>query len=180
MVECKHTYPPRDQVSDTNTSPYWAGYHVQGYIHPSWLTASPAPRIGMDTLPNSPYVAVARDAARVSGIDVGIFLRMINQESGFRPDAVSSAGAVGIAQLMPETTAGLGVNPRDPTSSLYAAARLLSGHLRNYGGDYAKALASYNAGADTVNQAVSRCTTRWRVCLPDETQRYLHAILQDA
>src|SRR5215831_13304043 len=87
---------------------------------------APAP-----TLPPEPLVprggdlqAYARQAARNAGIDPDIFVSQIQAESGFNPTARSGAGALGIAQFMPGTAAGLGVDPSDPYASLDAAARM--------------------------------------------------------
>src|SRR5215467_14378047 len=71
----------------------------------------------------------ARQAANRAGIDPDIFLRQIQQESGFNPGARSPAGAIGIAQFMPDTARGLGIDPTDPYAALDAAARLDASNL---------------------------------------------------
>jgi soluble lytic murein transglycosylase-like protein len=96
--------------------------------------------------------AYARQAALRAGIDPDIFERQIQQESGFSPTAKSPAGAQGIAQFMPDTAAGLKLDPSDPYASLDAAAQLDAQNLARYGGDYAKALAAYNAGGGNVDK----------------------------
>ncbi len=101
----------------------------------------------------------------------------INQESGFNPYAISSAGAIGIAQFMPGTAASLGINPRDPVAALRGAARLMSQYIRQYGGNYAKALAAYNAGPGTVSFAVFLGGGNWQAYLPYETKNYIRVIL---
>ncbi|GCE17953.1 hypothetical protein KDK_17530 [Dictyobacter kobayashii] len=121
------------------------------------------------------YVSIARQDAVAAGINPDLFVRQIQQESGFNPDAVSPAGAVGIAQFMPATAAGLGVDPRDPVQSLRAAAHLMSSYIRQYGSESA-ALAAYNAGPQALRNAVSRCGDTWRSCLPEETQQYIAVI----
>lgn len=73
-------------------------------------------------------------------------------ESGWNPRATSPAGAEGIAQLMPATAAGLGVDPFDPAQAIDAQARLMANYLRDYGGDVSKALAAYNAGPGAVEK----------------------------
>ena len=97
------------------------------------------------------YIDIARQQALANGIDPDVFVKQINAESGFNPNAVSSAGAIGIAQFMPGTAAGLGVDPWDPEASLAAAARLMRSYLDRFG-DYALALAAYNAGPGAVEQ----------------------------
>lgn len=118
------------------------------------------------------YRAVAQSAAQTAGIDPGIFLRMIQQESGFNPAAVSPAGARGIAQFMPGTAADLGIDPDDPEAALYAAAGLLRSHLDRFG-SYSLALAAYNAGPGAVEQYGG-------VPPYAETQQYLSSILGSA
>lgn len=93
---------------------------------------------------------VARNAAISAGIDPEIFARQIRAESGFNPNAGSPAGAVGIAQIMPATARGWGVDPTDPNASLTAAAKAMRKYLKSYDGDWRKALAAYNAGVGAV------------------------------
>lgn len=111
------------------------------------------------------YRKLARRDARRFGLAPDIFLRQINQESGFNPGAVSPAGARGIAQFMPGTARGLGVNPDNPVQALEAAARLMAGYVKKYG-SYRDALVAYNAGPGRVGGK-----------LPAETQAYVQAIL---
>jgi hypothetical protein len=111
------------------------------------------------------YQSQARRFARRYGLDPNIFVRQINQESGFRPHAVSPAGARGIAQFMPGTAAGLGVNPDHPTQALKAAAKLMADYVHKYG-SYKNALVAYNAGPGRVGHS-----------LPSETQHYIANIL---
>jgi len=111
-----------------------------------------------------------------SGISPNVFVRQINQESGFNPRAVSPAGAIGIAQFEPATAAGLGINPWDPVQSLQGAARLMASYVWQYG-DIAKALAAYNAGPGAVQRAINLGGSNWRVFLPFETQNYIRIIL---
>ena len=104
-------------------------------------------------------------------------MRQIYVESGFNPNAVSPSGAVGIAQFVPSTAAGLGINPYDPVSALKGAAQYMASYSRQYGGDYAKALAAYNAGSATVSYAVSVGGANWMNYLPAETRAYIHTIM---
>lgn len=96
------------------------------------------------------YEPIARAAAERYGVDPNIFVRQITQESGWNPTIKSGAGATGIAQIMPNFHPS--VNPLDPVASLDYAAKLMSNHLKNYGGDYSLALAAYNAGAGNVKK----------------------------
>jgi hypothetical protein len=128
-------------------------------------------------LPKSQYVAIAQQDASAVGIPADYFVRQINAESGFNPNAVSPAGAVGIAQFLPSTAANLGINPWDPVDALRGAARLMASYAHTYGGDYAKALAAYNGGSGTVQNAVNACGANWMNCLPGETRNYIYKIM---
>jgi hypothetical protein len=97
------------------------------------------------------YKAVARQAAKRYGLDTRIFLRQINAESGFNPHSQSSAGAQGIAQIMPATAQAWGIDPNDAEAALNAAAKHMAGYVRKYG-SYRKALAAYNAGEGAVQK----------------------------
>lgn len=124
------------------------------------------------------YIALARQDAQKVGISPDLFVRQISVESGFDPQSRSPAGAEGIAQLMPETAASLGVDPWNPDAALKAAAHLMARYISMYDGDYAKALAAYNAGTGAVHAAIRECgNARWTHCLPLETQHYIQAIL---
>ena len=80
-------------------------------------------------------------------------MRQIEQESGFNPGLVAPNGARGLAQFTPTMASLLGVNPNDPTSSLQGAAHWMAGLLQKWNGDYAKALAAYNAGESALVDA---------------------------
>jgi hypothetical protein len=160
-----------DYTIDTHDG-YWNGFVVQGYIHPLWLppASSTHGSVSMPAgMPNSPYVQLAWQDAQQAGIRPDYFVRQINQESGFSPTALSSAGAQGIAQFMPAKSRELRVNPWDPVAALQAAANLMGQYNRTYGGDYAKALGAYNAGEGEVNSALQRCGTNWLACVTTDT-----------
>jgi len=129
------------------------------------------------TLPKSQYVSIAQEDAVAVGISPVYFVRQIEEESGFNPNSVSPAGAVGIAQFLPGTAAGLGINPWDPIQALQGAAKMMANYAHQYGGDYAKALAAYNGGSGTVQYAVNNCGANWLNCLPGETFHYIYVIM---
>ncbi len=93
---------------------------------------------------------MVREAARRSGLPPEFVESVARVESGFRPDAVSPKGALGVMQLMPETAKTLGADPRDPAQNIEAGTRLLRELLVKYDGDVVKALAAYNAGEGAV------------------------------
>lgn len=80
-----------------------------------------------------------------------LFRANIEIESAYRQSAVSSAGAIGLGQLMPATARNLNVDPRDPLQNLDGSARYLAMMLLEFG-DPRLALAAYNAGPDAVRQ----------------------------
>jgi soluble lytic murein transglycosylase-like protein len=127
--------------------------------------------------PASPYVALAAQDALAAGISPTLFVRQINVESGFNPQALSPAGAEGIAQFLPGTAAALGIDAWNPVAALRAAAGLMASYVHRYGGNDAQALAAYNAGSGSLQGALNRCGVQWLSCLPPETQRYIHLIL---
>ncbi|MEE8337027.1 MAG: peptidoglycan DD-metalloendopeptidase family protein [Dehalococcoidia bacterium] len=112
-----------------------------------------------------------------------IFERQIQQESGFSPEVAfglrrSSAGAEGIAQLMPEYYPG--VKRDDPQEALVAGARTMRHYLEVFEGDVRPALAAYNAGLGRVQTLMANHGADWERALPQETKGYLAAIVGDA
>lgn len=97
------------------------------------------------------YLALARAAAERHDVPVDLFLRLVQQESNWDPAAQSHKGALGLAQLMPETARSLGVDPGDPAQNLDGGARYLSHQYRKFG-SWRLALAAYNAGPEAVEQ----------------------------
>ncbi len=97
------------------------------------------------------YLEAAKAAARRHGVPEDLFLRLVQQESGWNPQAVSHKGATGLAQLMPETAQRLGVDLSDPHDNLNGGARYLRMMYDRFG-DWKLALAAYNAGPEAVQQ----------------------------
>ena len=92
-------------------------------------------------------------AAQRYGVDPALINAVISQESGFDPNATSSAGAAGPDAADARHRAGLGVtNPYDPAQSIDGGTRYLKSLLDKFGGNTSLALAAYNAGAGAVEQ----------------------------
>jgi soluble lytic murein transglycosylase-like protein len=102
------------------------------------------------------FAGATASAARAVALPPEFLGATLVQESAYDPRALSSAGAIGIAQFMPETAADAGVDPYDPFESIDGAASLLGGYAaaysHRYADPYAAALAAYNAGPLAVSQ----------------------------
>jgi len=107
-------------------------------------------------------------------VDTNMLAAIVTVESSWHTHAVSYAGAIGLGQLMPQTAATLGVNPRDPAENLQGAARYLRGLLEKFGSNphrYELVFAAYNAGPQAV--------TRYGGVPPYyETQHYVLKVLR--
>ncbi len=97
------------------------------------------------------YLPMAEAAARKYGIPEDLFKRLVQQESNWNPNAKSPKGALGLAQLMPQTARGLGVNPRKPMENLDGGARYLKQQYNRFR-SWKLALAAYNAGPEAVEK----------------------------
>jgi len=132
------------------------GGESTGSALPSWVPAA--------------YVPLFSRAAQRWNVSAALLAAQARAESDFDPRSVSSAGALGVAQLMPDEVRRLGVtDPFDPAQSIDAQGHLMHDLLRQFA-SVPLALAAYNAGPG----AVSPC-----MCVPDypETQAYVARIL---
>ena len=103
-------------------------------------------------------------------LDTNMLAAIVTVESRWHTHAVSSAGAIGLGQLMPGTAALLGVDPHDPGENLSGAAHYLSGLMHKFGTNYDLVFAAYNAGPKAVDEYGG---------IPpfDETQRYVVKVM---
>jgi soluble lytic murein transglycosylase-like protein len=119
-------------------------------------TGYPALGYGASTVgssESSAYDPLIEQAAARNGLDPAVLHGLIEQESGFDPNATSSAGATGLTQLMPSTASSMDVaNPLNPAESIEGGARYLGQLMRQFGGNTEDALAAYNAGPGAVQQ----------------------------
>lgn len=121
---------------------------------------------------SNPYENIFVKAANTYGIDVDLLKAVAYAESNFKNNVTSSAGAMGIMQLMPATAKYLGVeNPFDPEQNIMGGAKLLSENLQKYNGNISLALAAYNCGSNAVD--------KYNGIPPyGETQAYVKKIMQ--
>jgi len=147
MIEEARTGVPRGASAPSGSS--FAQALAQAGAGPAASAASFASEAG-----GGRYEAMVDQAAQRNGLDPAILHGLIQQESGFDPNSQSSAGAMGLTQLMPGTASSLGVsNPLDPAESIEGGARYLAGLMRQFGGNTSEALAAYNAGPGAVSAA---------------------------
>ena len=101
---------------------------------------------------------VATEMAERYGVDPEIFIRLIEKESKFNPSAKGTKGELGFTQIKPDTgmKPGYGVTPiqdrLNPEDNLRFGAEYLGALVKNYDGDYSKALMAYNGGPGNVNR----------------------------
>lgn len=94
-----------------------------------------------------------KEAAAKYNVDVNLLKAVAKAESGFDPSATSSAGAMGVMQLMPSTAKSLGItNAYNAHDNIMGGAKILSQNLSRYNGDVSLALAGYNAGCGNVDK----------------------------
>lgn len=115
-------------------------------------------------------------SAKKYGINPDFALSMVNAESGFKQDAVSPKGAVGVMQLMPETARGLKVNPADIDENIDGGMRLLKELMsdKRIGNDPFKILIGYNTSSETRNKFFESGNL---ADLPDETVKHVVKVM---
>lgn len=116
--------------------------------------------------------SIAR-AARSRELPTALVHAVITAESAYDPNAVSSAGAVGLMQLMPQTAARYGVQDRrDPVANITGGTRYLRYLLGLFDNDLVLAIAAYNAGENAVIEHGRRIPPY------EETQTYVKRVLK--
>jgi soluble lytic murein transglycosylase-like protein len=131
-----------------------------------------APEADCDPIADKVVAPLIENAAKANALTVKLVRAVIEQESAFRPCAVSSKGAQGLMQLMPDTASKLSVKDVfDPQQNIEGGAKYLKQLLDKYKGDNKLALAAFNAGPAAVDAAAG---------VPDipETRDYVDAILK--
>lgn len=121
------------------------------------------------TAGSNPYSSLISQVEQANGIPTGMLSRLIKQESGFNPNAISPKGAQGIAQFTPATAKDLGINPMDPNQAIPAAGRYLK-QMYSSTGNWNSALAAYNWGIGNVKKHPNIAN------MPLETRKYVAAI----
>lgn len=124
----------------------------------------------------APYRAALAEAETRNGIPSGMLARLAWQESRFRPDiisgkTVSSAGALGIMQIIPKWNPG--VDPLNPQAAIAFAGKKLAGLNRMFG-SWELALQAYNWGEGNLKKYLAGSKS-----MPSETANYSRQILAD-
>lgn len=182
-----NTTPPMDPPADPASVPMWVG---------SADTPTPTPDAqstfgaGVAVLANfgaslvqtakgvwtppakaAPYLADINAATDKYGLPPNLLARQVQKESSFNPNAVSSAGALGLAQFLPSTAADFGIDPLNPTQAIDAMGQYMS-QLYSKFGSWTLALAAYNWGQGNLAK-------KGLAAAPAETQSYYKTILAD-
>lgn len=129
------------------------GLSFQAMLNNSIAGYSGTPTAASTATDSQSLDAYFQQAADTYNISVDLLKAVARQESGFQTDIVSSAGAIGVMQLMPGTAEYLGVtDPYNAEQNIMGGAKLLSQLSARYNGDLSLTLAAYNAGAGAVDK----------------------------
>ncbi|MFO7972033.1 MAG: lytic transglycosylase domain-containing protein [Desulfobacterales bacterium] len=118
------------------------------------------------------YDDLITEASKSHGISFSLLKALIKIESDFNPRAISSAGAIGLMQIMPENIKALNIkDPFDPWENIMGGTRYLKQLIRRFNGELPMALAAYNAGPNMVD--------RYKQIPPfKETENYVKKVME--
>ena len=134
-----------------------------------------------ENLPQGEIGEWLQQAAEKEGLPVELLTKVGRTESNFDPEAVSSAGARGIFQFMPNTAKEMGItNPHDPKQSIFGGAKYLAQLNKKYNGDQKLTLMAYNWGPGNVDAWLKTGKGTKGQAVPQETTNYLTKILNNS
>lgn len=138
----------------TNKKPVEDGSFGKTNADAAPLQPTAAPNPGKPSQSRASYDRLIREAATYYSLPEALIKAVIAAESAFEPTAVSSAGAMGLMQLHPQTASAMAVsNSFDPKENIFGGTRYLRFMLNRFQGNVALAAAAYNAGPSAVEKA---------------------------
>lgn len=125
----------------------------------------------------SKIIEAVKDASKKYGVNENLILAVIKQESNFNSNAVSSAGAKGLMQIMPANFSSVGISdPYNVNQNINGGTQILKQALDRYDGDISMALMAYNAGSGNMQKrGVTSASDLYK--MPVETQKYVPSVL---
>ena len=163
--------PAKKTPAAASYSPITSNGTVQRFVSPAAKNEYPTYSVNKSLpLADQSLSAMIDEAARRYHVDPKLVAAIAEVESGGNQEETSSAGAIGVMQLMPDTAAALGVNPYDKKSNIEGGAKYLRQMLDTFDGDIRKAVAAYNAGPNAVKNYGGIPPYR-------ETQNYVNKVL---
>ncbi len=160
----------KGQAHLTNKPPH-SGYRLYIKTRKGWRE----PKVDFRNMKKNRkrFASMIAQAARSQNLPENLIHAVITTESAYDPSAVSSAGAVGLMQLMPDTAKRYGVSNRyDPVDNVSGGTRYLKDLLKLFGNDLILALASYNAGEKAVLKHGKKIPPF------EETKSYVHKVIE--